>query len=60
MHVASDIRHMNLHGKVARSPLNRYSLGTTHPICSSHEDAFWAVDVNVSPSKPPQGGFAVS
>jgi len=37
-----------------------YSASTTPPLCSSHADAFRAVDGNVSPSKPPQGGFAVS
>ena len=37
-----------------------YSFKTTRPICSSLADAFWVVDSSVSPSKPPQGGFAVS
>jgi hypothetical protein len=48
------------HNTVASSAANGYRATTTHPICSSHEDAFWAVDEHVSPSKPPQGGFAVS
>jgi hypothetical protein len=60
MYIDADNQSKKHHDNVARSAATGYSLFTTHPICSSHEDAFWAVDVNVSPSKPPQGGFAVS
>jgi hypothetical protein len=37
-----------------------YPLLTTRPIGSSQADAFWVVGASVPPSKPPQGGFAVS
>jgi hypothetical protein len=45
---------------VAKSVKFLYPLSLTGPFCSSHVDALWAVDASVSPSKPPQGGFAVS
>jgi hypothetical protein len=37
-----------------------YPCATTHPLWSFHVDALRVVDGNVSPGKPPQGGFAVS
>jgi hypothetical protein len=53
-------RTQERHDALVKRDWTVYSSTTTRPMCSSHEDALWVVDASVSPSKPPQGGFAVS